>query len=85
MVEQVNSGDCDILMSGVAITTMRASQMVFSTDYVDETMAFIVPDGVRGEYAIVAAAREADRGCGSEFRACRITSRRCTSVCQRPS
>ncbi len=51
MVEQVNAGDCDILMSGVAITTMRASQMVFSTDYVDETMAFIVPDSARGDYA----------------------------------
>ncbi len=51
MVEQVNIGDCDILMSGVAITTMRASQMVFSNDYVDETMAFIVPDSARGDYA----------------------------------
>jgi ABC-type amino acid transport substrate-binding protein len=51
MVEQVNAGDCDILMSGVAVTTIRASQMVFSTDYVDETMAFIVPDSARGQYA----------------------------------
>jgi Na+/H+-dicarboxylate symporter/ABC-type amino acid transport substrate-binding protein len=51
MVEQVNLGDCDILMSGVAITTMRASQMTFSTDYVDETMAFIVLDSARGDYA----------------------------------
>jgi ABC-type amino acid transport substrate-binding protein len=51
MVEQVNLGDCDILMSGVAITTMRASQMTFSTDYVDETMAFVVPDSARGDYA----------------------------------
>ena len=51
MVEQVNLGDCDILMSGVAITTMRASQMTFSADYVDETMAFVVPDSARGDYA----------------------------------
>ena len=51
MVEQVNAGDCDILMSGVAVTTMRASQMVFSTDYVDETMGFIVPDSARGQFA----------------------------------
>jgi ABC-type amino acid transport substrate-binding protein len=51
MTEQVNIGDCDILMSGVAITTMRASQMTFSSSYVDETMAFIVPDSARGDYA----------------------------------
>ena len=85
MVEQVNSGDCDILMSGVAITTMRASQMVFSSDYVDETMAFVVPDSARGDYRVVAAAREADRRCGSESRACRTTSRSSTSVCRRPT
>jgi ABC-type amino acid transport substrate-binding protein len=49
--EQVNAGECDIVMSGVAVTTMRASRMLFSTAYLDETMAFIAPDGQRTEFA----------------------------------
>jgi ABC-type amino acid transport substrate-binding protein len=51
VVEQVNAGDCDILMSGMVVTTLRASRMLFTTSYVDETMAFIVPDGLRDEFA----------------------------------
>ena len=49
--DQVNAGECDILMSGVAVTTLRASRMLFSTAYLDETMAFIAPDGLRTEFA----------------------------------
>ena len=49
--DQVNAGECDIVMSGVAVTTMRASRMLFSTAYLDETMAFIAPDGLRTEFA----------------------------------
>ena len=49
--DQVNAGECDIAMSGVAVTTMRASRMLFSTAYLDETMAFIAPDGLRTEFA----------------------------------
>jgi len=35
---------CDVLMSGAPITTDRAMQVQFSTPYLDETIAFIVPD-----------------------------------------
>ena len=49
--DQVNAGECDIAMSGVAVTTLRASRMLFSTAYLDETMAFIAPDGLRTEFA----------------------------------
>ena len=35
---------CDLVMSGVAITADRALHVQFSASYVDETVAFIVPD-----------------------------------------
>ena len=34
-------------MAGVAVTTLRASQVLFSTTYLDETFAFVVPDHSR--------------------------------------
>ena len=49
--DQVNAGECDLVMSGVAVTTLRASRMMFSASYLDETMAFVVPDGLRNEFA----------------------------------
>ena len=51
MFEQVNAGECDLVMSGVAVTTLRASRMLFSASYLDETMAFVVPDAQRNEFA----------------------------------
>ena len=50
-VEQVNAGECDLAMSGVVVTTLRASRMLFSTSYLDETMAFVAPDGLRNEFS----------------------------------
>ena len=35
---------CDIVMSGAAVTADRAISVQFSTPYLDETIAFIVPD-----------------------------------------
>jgi len=49
--EPVERGDCDIVMSGTPVTTLRASRMLFSTSYMDETMALIVPDRLRTEFA----------------------------------
>jgi Na+/H+-dicarboxylate symporter/ABC-type amino acid transport substrate-binding protein len=49
--DEINAGECDIVMSGVAVTTLRASRMLFSTSYLDETMAFVVPDGLRNEFS----------------------------------
>jgi Na+/H+-dicarboxylate symporter/ABC-type amino acid transport substrate-binding protein len=40
----VDPAVCDIVMSGVAITADRAARVQYSASYVDETLAFIVPD-----------------------------------------
>ena len=44
-------GYCDLVMSGVAVTTDRARQTTMSTAYLDETMAFVVPDSARERFA----------------------------------
>jgi ABC-type amino acid transport substrate-binding protein len=51
LAEHVDRGDCDLIMSGVPVTTLRASRMLFSTSYLDETLAFVVPDRLRTEFA----------------------------------
>lgn len=43
-------GTCDIAMGGIIATPLRATQMVFSTPYMEESLAFVVPDHLRGEY-----------------------------------
>ena len=40
----VSSGRCDLLMSGVAVTTSRAAEMLFTTSYLDETLGLLVRD-----------------------------------------
>jgi Na+/H+-dicarboxylate symporter len=44
-------GVCDLVMSGVAVTTERASRMLLSTPYLDETVALVVPDEARERFA----------------------------------
>jgi ABC-type amino acid transport substrate-binding protein len=51
MAEQVNEGYCDLIMSGVALTTLRAQDVLFSESYLDETLALVVPDYARQRYA----------------------------------
>ena len=58
LAEQVAEGYCDLVMSGVAVTTNRARQMLFSDSYLDETVAFVVPDEERDRYASWDAIRE---------------------------
>jgi Na+/H+-dicarboxylate symporter len=41
---------CDLIMSGVVITTDRAREVLFSASYLDETMAFVVPDHRRRDF-----------------------------------
>ena len=41
---------CDLVMSGVAVTTDRASQMLFSDSYLDETLGLLVPDHARDRF-----------------------------------
>jgi Na+/H+-dicarboxylate symporter len=49
--EDLASGYCDIVMSGVPVTTDRASRTLMSTAYLDETLAFVVPDATRDQFA----------------------------------
>jgi ABC-type amino acid transport substrate-binding protein len=51
MMEQLAEGYCDIVMSGVVVTTDGARAMLFSDSYLDETVAFVVPDEQRDQYA----------------------------------
>jgi ABC-type amino acid transport substrate-binding protein len=60
MTEQLVEGYCDLVMSGVVVTTDRARALLFSDSYLDETMAFVVPDDQRDRYASWDAIR--DRG-----------------------
>jgi Na+/H+-dicarboxylate symporter/ABC-type amino acid transport substrate-binding protein len=60
LAEQLGEGYCDLVMSGVAVTTNRARQVLFSDSYLDETLAFVVPDDERDKYASWDAIR--DRG-----------------------
>jgi ABC-type amino acid transport substrate-binding protein len=50
LVDQLAAGVSDIVMSGVAVTTLRASRTVFSASYLDETMGFVVADEQRGRF-----------------------------------
>lgn len=51
VAEYLRRGVCDIVMSGVVVTPDRASAMVFSAPYLDETLAFVVPDHARDRFA----------------------------------
>ena len=44
MIEQVNEGYCDIVMSGTVVTPERALEAAFSAPYMDATLAFVVQD-----------------------------------------
>ena len=50
----------DVVMSGVLLTTARASQATFSAHYLDETLAFVVPDHRRGDFSDAAWVRAQD-------------------------
>ncbi len=43
-------GYCDLVMSGVVVTTNRAREVLFSDSYLDESLAFVVPDDRRERY-----------------------------------
>jgi ABC-type amino acid transport substrate-binding protein len=50
MAEQLKAGYCDIIMSGLVVTTDRMHDVAFSASYMDLTMAFIVPDYRRDDF-----------------------------------
>jgi len=49
--DELDTGYCDVLMSGIAVSTERARKITFSTTYLQENAAFIVPDHRREEFA----------------------------------
>jgi ABC-type amino acid transport substrate-binding protein len=46
----LEAGVCDLVMSGVLVTTRRAARTVFAPSYLDETLAFVVADHRRSEF-----------------------------------
>jgi ABC-type amino acid transport substrate-binding protein len=50
MDNDLEEGAVDIVMSGVAVTTLRSSQSLFSDAYLDETFSFVVPDAARESF-----------------------------------
>jgi Na+/H+-dicarboxylate symporter/ABC-type amino acid transport substrate-binding protein len=49
--EGLDPSVCDLVMSGTAVTTARALQVRYSAPYLDETLAFVVLDHRRAEFA----------------------------------
>jgi len=49
--EELDPSTCDLVMSGAAITAERAMHVRFSVPYLDETLALIVADHRRAEFA----------------------------------
>ncbi len=56
--EVVEAGRVDVVMAGVLVTTRRASRVAFSPSYLDETLAFVVPDHRRAEFSDAAWIRD---------------------------
>ncbi len=50
MEQRLVAGYCDLVMSGVAVTTLRASHILFSSSYMDETMGFLMRDDARDRF-----------------------------------
>ena len=51
LAKQISAGCCDIVMAGVAVTTLRAESMLFTATYLDETVGFVVPDHLRDRFS----------------------------------
>jgi Na+/H+-dicarboxylate symporter/ABC-type amino acid transport substrate-binding protein len=58
MAAQLDAGYCDLVMSGIAVTTERARDLLLSDSYLDETVAFVVADDRREEFDTWAQLRE---------------------------
>ena len=80
-----SSDDCDLVMAGVAVTTLRAAEPLFSASYLDET-AGLRRSGPRAR-AVLQLGRHprAGRRSPSPSRTCRTTSTSSASGCRRRS
>jgi Na+/H+-dicarboxylate symporter/ABC-type amino acid transport substrate-binding protein len=47
----VDATACDLIMSGTVVTSERAVHVLFSSSYLDETVAFVVPDFARADFS----------------------------------
>jgi ABC-type amino acid transport substrate-binding protein len=45
------TGRLDLAMTGMPVTPERAGEMLFSDPYLDETLAFVVKDHLRGQFS----------------------------------
>jgi Na+/H+-dicarboxylate symporter/ABC-type amino acid transport substrate-binding protein len=57
LASELARGTCDIVMSGVTLTTRRAEQFGFTVPYLDEHLAFVVEDHRRAEFTTLDAIR----------------------------
>jgi Na+/H+-dicarboxylate symporter/ABC-type amino acid transport substrate-binding protein len=48
--QALDQGQCDLVAGGVVATPMRAMTSAFSRPYLEETLAFLVPDHLRDDY-----------------------------------
>jgi ABC-type amino acid transport substrate-binding protein len=53
----LDARDCDVVMSGVAVTADRSMRVQFSSSYLDETVAFVVRDDRMSEFSEWATVR----------------------------
>jgi hypothetical protein len=51
LYDALERGLCDLVMSGTMLTTGRASRVAFSPPYLDETLALVVRDYRRADFA----------------------------------
>ena len=51
LLQGVDPAACDLVMSGIPVTANRAMNVLFTTPYLDETLALVVLDHRRGEFA----------------------------------
>jgi Na+/H+-dicarboxylate symporter len=57
----LDSSVCDVVMSGVAVTTDRSAHLQLSASYLDETVAFLVPDRRVAQFSEWSSVRAMDR------------------------
>ena len=51
LADVIDDGIFEVFMAGISVTTGRASAMVFSPPYIDETLSFVVPDHRRADFS----------------------------------
>jgi hypothetical protein len=57
----LDSNACDLVMSGVAVTLDRSAVLQYSSPYLDETVAFVVPDHLAAAFSDWATVRAMGR------------------------